>query len=98
MTIVHARRWSAIYQKVRDIEEKKHSQARGSMGRGRGDSFMTKIPSRLVMSAKEREDAKISIKEKLSEEKGSADNKLGDPYITERYVEGRMSTRTVAEI
>ena len=56
------------------------------MGRGRFDRFMTRVPSRMVMSFRKREDAKKSIKEKLSAEKSSADdadNKLGEPYITD---------------
>ena len=45
------------------------------------------------MSAKERDDAKTSIKEKLSEERGSADDadiKLGEPYITDNRTEEDM--------
>ena len=51
---------------------------------------MTKIPCRLTMSAKEREEEKVWIKEKLSEETGSADdadNNLGEPYITDNRTE-----------
>ena len=57
---------------------------------------MTKIPSRLTVTAREREDHMILRKEQLSEEKGNADdadNRLGEPYITDNKTEREMLTQ-----
>ena len=51
---------------------------------------MTKTPSRVTMTAMEREDQKILIKEQLSEKKGNADdadNRLGESFVTENKTE-----------